>query len=65
MNDWFGKFPDTKVHHLDVTTSDHKPLWVVPEIMECYPQRPFCFEQMWMTESGCSDMIEAIWRSGN
>ena len=22
---WFTRFPGTKIHHLDVTTSDHKP----------------------------------------
>lgn len=32
--------------------------------MECCQQRPFCFEQMWMTNSGCSDTIEAVWRNG-
>ena len=64
-NEWFEKFPDTKVYHLDVTTSNHKPLWVVPEIKESYQQRPFRFEQMWMTENGCSDTIEAVWRSGD
>ena len=25
-NEWFLMFPGTKVHHLDVTTSDHKAL---------------------------------------
>ena len=64
-NEWFEKFQDTKVYHLDVTTSDHKPLWVVPEIMESYQLRPFRFEQMWMTENGCSDTIKAVWRSGD
>ena len=24
-DEWLLKFPDTKVYHLDVTTSDHKP----------------------------------------
>ena len=60
MNERFEKFLDIKVYHLDVTTFDHKPLWVVPEIMESYQQRPFHFEQMWMIESGCSDTIEAV-----
>ena len=54
-----------KVYHLDITTSDQKPLWIVPEIMESFQQRPFQFEQMRMTESGCSDTIEAVWRSGD
>ena len=33
-NDWFSIYPDTKVYHLDVTISDHKPLWIVPEGMD-------------------------------
>ena len=61
-NDWFSKFPNTKIYHLDVTTSDHKPLWIVPEGMECKQKQPFRFEQMWMSESGCGETIEAVWQ---
>jgi len=32
--DWFSLFPDTRVYHLDVTTSDHKTLWIVPDGMD-------------------------------
>ena len=46
---------------MDVTSSDHKPLWIVPEIMECRLKKPFRFEQMWMSEKGCGDTIEAVW----
>ena len=34
-NDGFSMFSGTKVFHLDVTTSDHKPLWIAPEGMDC------------------------------
>lgn len=54
-------FPSTKVHHLNVTTSDHKALMIAPEGMDCDFQKPFYFKQMWMTEKGCSDTIEAVW----
>lgn len=64
-NDWFAKLLETKIRHLDVTTSDHKPLWIVPEAMECRQQWPFWFEQMWMTEKGCGKTIEAVWSTGN
>lgn len=64
MNYWFAKFLDTKIHHIDVTTSNHKPLWIVLEGMECRQQQPFRSEQMWMTEQGSSDTIEAVWRNG-
>ena len=29
-NDWFSIFSDTKVYHLDATTSDHKALLIRP-----------------------------------
>ena len=51
-NDWFSKFPDTKVYHLDATTSDHKALLIQPKGMECNQQKPFRFEQMWMAKQG-------------
>ena len=60
-NDWFSMFPGTKIHHLDVNTSDHKALWIVPENMECGFQKPFRFEKMWMEDSGCTNTIEAVW----
>ena len=61
-NEWFSLFPDTQVHHLDVTTSDHKPLLINPDGMDCKQQRPFRFKQMWMSEPGCGATIEAIWQ---
>ena len=61
-NDWFSKFPNTKIYHLDMTTSDHKPLWIVPKGMECKQKWPFRFEQMWISESGCGETIEAVWQ---
>nr|POE53793.1 hypothetical protein CFP56_73735 [Quercus suber] len=60
-NERFSMFAGTKVHHLDVTSSDHKALWISPEHMNCSFQKPFCFKQMWMSEKGCSDTIEAMW----
>ena len=42
-NSWFTKFSNTKIYHLDVTISDHKPLWIVPEVMDGKQQWPFHF----------------------
>ena len=47
---------------MDVTTSDHKDLWIVPKGMECSFQKLFRFEQMWMTNKGCTDTIEIVSR---
>ena len=54
-------FAGTKVHHLDVTSSDHKALWITPEHMYCNFQKPFRFEQMWLTNKGCSDTVGVVW----
>ena len=54
-------FAGTKVHHLDVTSSDHKALWITPEHMYCSYQKPFRFEQMCLTNKGCSDTVKAVW----
>ena len=40
-NEWFSLFSDTQVHHLDVTTSNHKPLLINPDGMDCKQQRLF------------------------
>ena len=44
MNDWFTMFPRTKFHHLDLTTSIHKPLWITPEGMDSNFHKPFRFK---------------------
>ena len=39
-----------------------KALRISPEHMHCSFQKPFCFEQMWLTDKGCNDTVEAVWR---
>ena len=34
---------------------------VLPEGMDSSFQKPFRFEHMWLTDKGCSDMVEAVW----
>ena len=60
--DWFIRFPSTKIHHLDVTTSNHKPLWITPEGVDSSFHKPFKFEQMWLTDEGCTSTVEAMCR---
>jgi len=49
-NYWLMKFVGTKVHHLPSDSSNHCPLWIVPNGMEvaCFT-KPFCFEEMWLS----------------
>jgi len=53
----------TKVFHLNNSTSDHIPLWIVPNGLESPPfSRPFRFEEMWLLDKGCGCMVKAVWR---
>ena len=61
--DWIQRFPKALVEHVDVTKSDHKCLW-----MDCNPpenartkQRPFRFEESWIAEDGCEEIIKKAW----
>lgn len=61
-HDWFLKFLGSKVHHLHSDSSDHSPLWITPEGLEILSfAKPFRFEEMWPSNRGCSDIVEAVW----
>ena len=56
------KFLGTKVHILSSDTSDHSPLWVVPDGLEQpWMVKPFRFEEMWLFDPGCANIIEVVW----
>nr|XP_023887294.1 uncharacterized protein LOC111999399 [Quercus suber] len=63
-NDWLMKFAGTKIHHLSSDSSNHFPLWIVPDSMEITSfTKPFRFEEMWLADRGCSEVVEAVWSS--
>ena len=50
------------MHHLNCSTSDHSPLWILPENLEVVnPNKPFRFEEMWLAEKGCLDIVKSEW----
>lgn len=62
--EWFSSFLGTKVHHINSTTSDHKFLWI--EIADLDFQRRkklFRFEEMWLADKGCGEVVEGVWLS--
>ncbi|KAL0004760.1 hypothetical protein SO802_012321 [Lithocarpus litseifolius] len=62
-NDWLQQFGATKVFHLKSSTSDHIPIWIVPNGLDPPPlSRPFRFEEMWLSDKGCGRTVEAVWR---
>ena len=61
-NDWLLKFLGTKIHHLTSASLDHCQLWIVPNGLDVVvPAKPFCFEEMWFSDPGCSRVVEAVW----
>ena len=63
-NSWFQKFPGSRVHHLSCMSSDHSPLLInlsgVPDLRR---KKCFRFEEMWLSDPTCGEMIEDVWGS--
>ena len=63
-NDWFLKFPGTKIHHLHCYSSDHLPLFINLSGLELPVKRKvFRFEEMWLSDDRCGETVEAAWSS--
>ena len=58
-NEWLIKFGGSSVHHLNCSTSDYSPLWILPEILDpTIHEKPFWFEEIWLAEKGCIDTVK-------
>ncbi|GMY04786.1 DNA repair protein RAD50 [Fagus crenata] len=61
--DWLNKFHGARLEHLNVTNSDHKCLHL--EFEPCnqpqYSRKPFRFEEIWTSDSGCEATVQAEW----
>ena len=64
-NNWFLKFHGTRVHHLRCDSSDHVPIHIVFSGLDP-PRRKklFRFEEMWLSNSRCSEIVRAVWNRG-
>ncbi len=61
---WLALFPQARVYHLDYTGSDHKPLWLSPTVNHNrLVAKPFRFEEMWMSDTGCAETITNAWKT--
>jgi len=60
---WVARFPATKVLHLECRSSDHKPLLILPMgVPKKKRRKPWRFEQMWLEDDGCRDIVDSAWR---
>ena len=60
--DWIEKFPATKVVHLKCGSSDHKPIIILPKGVQIKKKKPWRFEQMWLEDEGCGEVVDLVWR---
>ena len=60
----FTRFAGAQVHHLHSDSSDHRPLLITLTDLEVARKKKiFKFEDMWLSNKGCSDTVEAVWLS--
>ena len=63
-HDWFMKFLGSKIHHLHSDFSNHSPLWIAMDGLHIPSfAKPFRFKEMWLSDHGCSDILEVVWLS--
>ena len=62
--EWLTKFPTGRVRHLNCFTSDHCLILLSlddNEEHQKWRRKPFHFEAMWVSDSGCRDIITKKW----
>ncbi|KAK7829313.1 hypothetical protein CFP56_029559 [Quercus suber] len=63
-NNWFLRFPGTKIYHLHYYSSDHLPLFINLFGLEIPGKRKvFRFEEMWLSDDKSGETVEAAWTS--
>ncbi|KAK4605752.1 hypothetical protein RGQ29_000158 [Quercus rubra] len=59
--EWVNKYPLYSLKNLPIVKSDHGPIIVDLEFLTPFRKRPFQFELMWLTHSGCKEMVHCAW----
>ena len=63
-NGFFLLFPGLRINHLHCDSSNHVPILLTLSGLDPPPRnKPFRFEEMWLFDSRCGDIVEATWRS--
>lgn len=61
-----GLFPSAEVKVLDISTSDHFPLFLqLNKLVYAPKRRRFRFENVWIKESDCFNLIRDSWGNSN
>ena len=59
--DWIEIFSATKVVHLECGSSNHKPIIILPKGITKRRKKPWRFEQMWLEDPGCKEIVVSAW----
>lgn len=63
---WLSLFLGVKLYNVEETTSDHSPILLVPdEVKKIAGKRKFHFENAWLTEPWCKQLVTESWELGN
>ena len=61
-NDWRRLFPDAELKVVDVSTSDHQPLFLqLNKRIYVSKSKRFNFENLWLRERDCVEIVETRW----
>ena len=64
--DWLAKFLTGRIRNLSCFTSDHCPILLTLDSegeKQWWKKKPFWFEAMWLTDSGCHHTVSRAWES--
>ena len=64
--EWLARFAGARVHHLHLDSSDHRPILIIPTGLDMVRKKKiFGFEEIWLSNKGCFDIVEAVWLSSD
>lgn len=63
-NNWFLRFLGLRAYHLHCDSSDHQPIHIVFSGLDPpLRKKPFRFEEMWLSNPSCEDIVQSAWYS--
>ncbi|XP_074342035.1 uncharacterized protein LOC141679431 [Apium graveolens] len=64
--DFLSMFTNARLTNLEVSTSDHCPLWLETQIaVHLKVTKSFRFENAWLREPMCYQLVENVWNRGS
>lgn len=62
--DWMAKFLAATIRHLHCVASNHRPILLLLDLngeSTRWKHKPFRFEEMWLADWGCGDIVKKAW----